>query len=179
MPTLTDLSASEILDSRGRPTVCATCQIGAVKESASVPSGASTGVGEAIELRDADPARYRGLGCRKAIANVNDVIAPALRGKNFETQADFDRALIDLDGTPDKSKLGANAILAASIAFARACSVVRRVPLYQHFADMVGSELRTLPRMTINLFSGGKHAGGQVPIQDVLVVPVSATTIDD
>src|SRR5687768_15800690 len=180
MPTIQQLSAREILDSRGKPTVKATCVLdGGVTASASVPSGASTGKAEAVELRDGDPARYRGLGCRKAVANVNGVIADALRGRQFEHQEQLDAALNALDGTPDKSRLGANAILAVSIAFARAHALAHRQPLYAHFANMIGQPLATLPRMTINLFSGGKHAGGQVPIQDVLVVPASARTIDE
>ena len=174
------LSAMEILDSRGRPTVQATLRLGAASPViASVPSGASTGSAEAIELRDHDPERYGGLGCRKAVANVNGEIAQAVVGRDLSDQAALDRALIDLDGTPNKSRLGANAILAVSIAFARASATAKKVPLYQHFADMIGQPLRTLPRLTVNLFSGGKHAGGQVAIQDVLVVPASAPTIDD
>jgi enolase len=146
--------------------------------TASVPSGASTGSAEALELRDADPTRYAGLGCRKAVANIIDVIAPALRDREFPDQSSLDRALLDLDGTPDKSKLGANAILAVSIAFARAHAADRRVPMFAHFADMIGERPQSLPRLTINLFSGGKHAGGQVPIQDVLLVPAAAKSID-
>jgi enolase len=180
MPTINRVSALEILDSRGRPTILATCRLatGAVA-SASVPSGASTGRAEALELRDGDAGRYGGLGCRKAVGHVNDPIHAALAGRNFETQSELDRALLDLDGTPDKSRLGANAVLAVSIAFARACAAEPDVPLYQHFADILGEPLRTLPRLTINLFSGGKHAGHQVAIQDVLVVPASARTIDE
>jgi enolase len=179
MPKIEKLSAREILDSRGKPTVKATCALASgASASASVPSGASTGKAEARELRDGDSTRYRGLGCRKAAANVSGPIASALRGRAFADQASLDRALLELDGTPDKSKLGANAILATSIAFARAVARERNVPLYRHFADTIGESLRTLPRMTINLFSGGKHAGGQVPIQDVLLVP-RATTIDE
>jgi enolase len=176
MPVIQLLSAREILDSRGKPTVKATCTLddGTVA-SASVPSGASTGKAEAVELRDGDPARYRGLGCRRPAANVGGVIADALRGRRFEHQEQLDRALLALDGTPDKSRLGANAVLAVSIAFARAHAMSHRQPLYAHFANMIGRPLGTLPRMTINLFSGGKHAGGQVPIQDVLVVPRAAT----
>jgi enolase len=173
------LSAREILDSRGKPTVKATCVLASgASASASVPSGASTGKAEARELRDGDPARYRGLGCRKAAANVGGAIAAALRGREFPDQASLDRAMRELDVTPDKSRLGANAILATSIAFARAVARERNVPLYQHFSDMVGQPLRKLPRLTINLFSGGKHAGGQVPIQDVLLVP-RGSTIDE
>ena len=180
MPTIEQLSAMEILDSRGRPTVMATCRLrGGVDVSASVPSGASTGAAEALELRDGDPKRYGGLGCRKAVANVNGLIASALVGRSFDDQASLDRAMLALDGTANKSKLGANAILAVSIAFARAHAAERGISLYQHFADMIGQSLRTLPRLTVNLFSGGKHAGGQVPIQDVLVVPAAARTIDD
>ena len=103
-----------------------------------MPSGASTGTAEALELRDGDPSRYGGLGCRKAVANVNGAIADALRGREFADQAALDRALIDLDGTPNKSRLGANAILAVSLAFARASAAARGVPLYRHFADMLG-----------------------------------------
>src|SRR4051812_16749124 len=179
MPDITALNALEILDSRGKPTVKATCALASgATASASVPSGASTGKAEVRELRDGDPTRYRGLGCRKAAANVSGPIATALRGREFADQAALDRALLELDDSPDKSNLGANAILAVSIAFARAIARERSVPLYQQFADILGSPLRTLPRMTINLFSGGKHAGGQVPIQDVLLVP-RAATIDE
>jgi enolase len=174
------VSAMEILDSRGRPTVQAMLQLrGGAAVIASVPSGASTGSAEALELRDHDPKRYGGLGCRKAVANVNGEIAATLRKRDFADQAALDRALIALDGTANKSRLGANAILAVSIAFARAAAAAEGVPLYQHFANLIGQPLRTLPRPTVNLFSGGKHAGGQVPIQDVLIVPVAAKTIDE
>ncbi len=177
--TIKRLTAMEILDSRGRPTVWARCETasGAIGE-ASVPSGASTGAAEAIELRDGDRSRYRGLGCKKAVANVQGEIAQRVCGSTFAHQSELDHALIKLDGTTNKSRLGANAILAVSIAFARAVAAERGVPLYQHFADMVSDTLRTLPRLTVNLFSGGKHAGGQVPIQDLLIVPSGATTID-
>ncbi len=179
MPTIERLTAREILDSRGKPTVKATCVLASgATAAASVPSGASTGKAEAVELRDGDPSRYRGLGCRKAAANVAGPIAAALRRQDFPDQATLDAALLELDGTPDKSRLGANALLATSIAFARAAARERNVPLYQHFADTAGLPLGTLPRMTINLFSGGKHAGGQVAIQDVLLVP-RAKTIDE
>ena len=114
-----------------------------------------------------------------AAANVNGTIADALRRQQFDHQERLYAALVALDGTPDKSRLGANAILAVSIAFARAHALAHGQPLYAHFANMIGQPLRTLPRMTINLFSGGKHAGGQVPIQDVLVVPAAARTIDE
>ena len=177
---IASLAALEILDSRGRPTVKATCALrDGATGAASVPSGASTGSSEALELRDGDPERHAGLGCLKAVANINSTIHNALQGASYGSQEDFDRAVLQLDGTPNKSKLGANAILAVSLAFARACAANREVPLYQHFADLIGAPLRSLPRPTINLFSGGKHAGGQAPIQDILVVPNAARTMSD
>lgn len=180
MPTIASLTAYEILDSRGRPTLVARCRLaGGAEASASIPSGASTGAAEAHELRDGEPGRYGGLGCRRAAANVTEVIQPAVKDHVFADQGQFDRALLELDGTVDKSRLGANALLAASIAFARSVAVERRVPLYRHFAEMLGETPRRLPRPTVNLFSGGKHAGGQVAIQDVLVVPVAAGTVDE
>ncbi|MDQ5828780.1 MAG: phosphopyruvate hydratase [Actinomycetota bacterium] len=180
MPTIERLSGLEILDSRGRPTVRATCLLASgASGAASVPSGASTGTAEALELRDGDEERYRGLGCRKAVGNIAGELNNMLAGRFFEGQRGLDEAMIELDGTPGKTRLGANALLAASLAFARATARERGVPLYQHLSGMLGSEPRTLPRPEINLFSGGEHAGGQVSIQDVLVVPASARTIDE
>jgi enolase len=180
MPIIERLNAAEILDSRGRPTVSATCTLaGGAAASASVPSGASTGTAEALELRDRDPGRYGGLGCRKAVAHVVGEIHRALAGRNFADQPELDRALIDLDGTPNKSRLGANSMLAVSVAFARTCAQERGVPLYRHFAAMLGHAPDTIPRLTINLFSGGMHAGRQVAIQDVLMVPARPATIDE
>jgi enolase len=182
MPTVARLDGLEILDSRGRPTVRAACELaGGVRGVASVPSGASTGAAEALELRDGDPARYGGLGCRRAAGHIRRELNAALAGRSFGTQRELDEALIELDGTPNKSRLGANALLAVSLAFARASAAERGLPLYAHLAGMLAPGLRPrrLPRPTINLFSGGKHAGGQAPIQDVLLVPLSAGTIDD
>lgn len=180
MPSIKRLSALEILDSRGRPTVQAACELasGAVG-TASVPSGASTGAAEALELRDRDPQRYRGLGCRRAVGHINGELNQALAGQTFDHHAQLDQAMLQLDGTANKARLGANAILAVSLAFARACAAERDVPLYQYLADLLGQPLQTLPRPTINLFSGGKHAGQQAPIQDVLIVPASARTMDE
>lgn len=182
MPAIRSLSAQEILDSRGRPTieVCCALESGA-SACASVPSGASTGSAEALELRDGDPARYRGLGCRTAVRNVIGPIAAALTGVELDSQQELDATLIALDGTPNKSRLGANAILGVSLAFARAVAVERGVPLFRQFAEIMqpGMELRFLPRPTINLFSGGKHAGGQVEIQDILLVASGAESVDD
>jgi enolase len=177
---LARLRGLEILDSRGRPTVKATCELeGGALGTASVPSGASTGFAEALELRDGDPERYGGLGCLRAVANVNGELGEALQGRSFRGQEELDRALIELDGTANKSRLGANAILAVSLAFARAVAAERRAPLYRHLADLLGRTPDALPRPTINLFSGGKHAGGQVPIQDALVIPLMAKTMDE
>jgi enolase len=179
MPTINRLTALEILDSRGRPTISATCTLSdGTTASASIPSGASTGRHEAHELRDGDSNRYSGLGCQKAVANIHGPISFALLNENFDSQSDLDRELIRLDGTTDKSNLGANAILATSICFARACARSKKIPLYQHFADLIDDKPRQLPRLTINLFSGGKHAGGQIPIQDLLIVPHSATVVE-
>jgi enolase len=179
MPRIIRLAGREILDSRGRPTVLASCVLeSGAQASASVPSGASTGSAEAFELRDGDPKRYQRLGCRKAVANIGGELQQALAGHSFE-QADLDRAMIALDGTPNKSRLGSNAILAVSVAFARATAVERGIPLYQHFADMMKVAVKTSPRLTINLFSGGKHAGQQVSVQDVLIIPMSACTVDE
>src|SRR3954469_3213471 len=176
MPTITKLTALEILDSRGRPTISATCTLAdGAFASASIPSGASTGRHEAHELRDGDPRRYSGLGCTKAVANIHGPISQAVSNKTFDSQSDLDRALNRVDGTLNKSNLGANAILATSIAFARACAASQKIPLYQHFANLIDDQPRHLPRLTVNLFSGGKAAGGQIPIQDLLIVPHSAT----
>jgi enolase len=178
MPIVKTLRALEILDSRGRPTVQATCLLSdGTAATASVPSGASTGAAEALELRDGDPRRYGGLGCRKAVGNVNTVIAPALIGVDFADQRVLDQRLLDLDGTPNKSRLGANALLAVSLVFARAHARQRNVPLYRHFADLLGIEPK-LPGLTINLFSGGKHAEAQVAIQDVLIAPQTDSIAD-
>jgi enolase len=180
MPKFKRLLGREILDSRGRPTVLATCVLeNGVTASASVPSGASTGTAEAFELRDGNVRRYQGLGCRRAAENIGGELNGALAGRGFADQAELDHTMIALDGTANKSRIGANAILAVSVAFARACALSRGVTLYQHFADLRGAPANTLPRLTINLFSGGKHAGQQVSIQDVLIVPMSARTIDE
>ena len=178
MSRITSLTAIEILDSRGRPTVKAYCSLASgTQAEAAVPSGASTGTAEALELRDGDPQRYQGLGCRQAVEHIRTSIHAALTGRDFDSQSALDAALIALDGTPNKAHLGANTLLAVSLAFARAQATEANLPLYQHFAAM-NNALPRLPMPTINLFSGGKHAGGQVPIQDVLLVPIAAQTMD-
>lgn len=179
MSRIKSVSAIEILDSRGRPTLLANCELSDGScGRASLPSGASTGSAEAHELRDRDPARYAGLGCLKAAENVSQDINRAIAGGVFASQQALDRCLVDLDGSDKKSRLGANAILSVSLAFARAQAAQRGVALYRHFADIAGTVPR-LPRPMINLYSGGLHAGGQVAIQDVQVVLPGAITMSE
>ena len=178
MPVIESVVAREILDCRGRPTVEACCTLaGGAAGVASVPSGASTGSAEAHELRDKDPKRYGGYGCRQAVANVNGEINASVRGRDWAGQTGLDRALVALDGTPQRSRLGANAILSVSLAFARAAAADGNLALWRYFANLLHASPSTVPRLTINLFSGGMHAGGQVEIQDALIVPMSASTI--
>ena len=173
------VDAWEILDSRGRPTIAAALTLDDdTIATVSVPSGASTGRAESKELRDGGK-RFRGLGCRQAVANVREPIAAALKNDSFDGQDDLDRRLLELDGTSDKSGLGANAILAVSLAFARAAAARQRLELFEYFASLLPSASPRLPSLTINLFSGGKHAFGQVAIQDVLVVPQSSSIISE
>lgn len=171
------LHAVEILDSRGRPTVAATVRLadGGVA-TVSIPSGASTGKAEAKELRDHLKA-YRGLGCRKAVENIRGPIARAVVSREFSSQEDLDLCLTELDGTPDKSRLGANAILATSLVFARATAAHQGIPLFQYFANLLPGTAPSLPRLSVNLFSGGRHAFGQVALQDVLVVPSAGWSV--
>ncbi len=168
------LRGEEVLDSRGNPTVAATCElVGGHIARVSIPSGASTSPIEAVELRDGDALRYRGLGCRKAAANVSGPISDAVSGRDLDQQS-LDTLLIELDGTERKSRLGANALLSASLSFALATAHEVGVAPYVSFAQLAGEVPTRLPRPAINLFSGGLHAGKQVPIQDVLVLMPSA-----
>lgn len=170
--TITDVRAREVLDSRGNPTVEAEVHCGPVVGRAIVPSGASTGRHEAKELRDGDPARYGGKGVRTAVANVLRLVRPKLLGQPAGEQRAIDRMLVALDGTADKSRLGANAVLGASLAVAHAAAAVRGVPLWRHLADD-GFE-PVMPRPMVNLISGGLHAGGNLDFQDFLFLPLSA-----
>lgn len=174
--SIANLRGLEILDSRGRPTVLAFCELASgARGRASVPSGASRGAAEALELRDGDMARFRGLGCLQAAGNISGEIQAAARGRTFAGQAELDAWLAALDGTPNKARLGANATLAVSLAFARACAAERGQPLFAYAAGLDGGAAPRLPRPMINLFSGGKHAGGQVPIQDLLIMPMAGS----
>jgi enolase len=171
-PAITRIHAREVLDSRGNPTVEVEvhCAGGAVGR-AIVPSGASTGRHEAVELRDGDPARYGGKGVRRAVANVHDILAPPLRGFDVSEQAKIDRLLCEMDGTPNKSRLGANALLGVSLACARAAAVSRGEPLWRYL-DTEG--VARLPMPMVNLISGGLHAGGNLDLQDFLLMPIGA-----
>ena len=172
--TILDLRALEILDSRGNPTVMVTAYLsGGTVASAKVPSGASTGKHEARELRDGDPGRYGGKGVRKAVENVHKILAPALRGMSADDQAAVDRRMIELDGTPDKSRLGANAVLGVSSAVARAAARARGMPLWRSLA---GSRRAVLPVPMVNILSGGLHAAHNFEFQDFLAVPLHFDT---
>src|SRR5215831_20675388 len=173
------LDAWEILDSRGHPTVAARLMLnGGSARTVSIPSGASTGKAEAKELRDGGK-RFGGNGCALAVANIRGPIAEALEQENFDEQQQLDSRLLELDDTHDKSRLGANAVLAVSLAFARAAANQRGIELFEYFATLLAQSSPRLPNLTINLFSGGRHAFGQVAIQDVLVVPTSAGSIGE
>ncbi len=174
-PAIATVAAREVLDSRGRPTVEVDLRLtDGTLGRASVPSGASTGRHEAVELRDRDSPRFGGWGVRAAVAHVRDTLGPAIRGRSPFDQQALDRFLIELDGTPDKSRLGANALLAVSAAAARAAAASLRLPLWQHLG---GGGLLPLPM--VNILSGGLHADGELAFQDFLVVPVGARTFEE
>ncbi len=174
MTTITDAYAREVLDSRGNPTV----EVDVVLDSgdrgrASVPSGASTGEHEAIELRDGDKMRYGGKGVLNAVENVNGKIADAIIGFDAADQAGVDRLMIELDGTPNKGKLGANAILGVSLAVAKAAAAAAKAPLYRYLG---GPNAKVLPVPMMNILNGGKHADNNVDIQEFMIVPVEAAS---
>ena len=174
MTTIEEISALEILDSRGNPTVSVTVGLSnGITASAGVPSGASTGENEAVELRDGDKKRYGGKGVLKAVANVNKTIAPKLAGMDPSRQAEIDYRMIDLDGTPNKGKLGANAILGVSMAVARAASLDAGLPLYAYLG---GPGAVILPVPMMNILNGGKHADNSVDFQEYMAMPVGAPT---
>lgn len=177
MSAIVDIHAREILDSRGTPTVEAevVLQSGAFGRAA-VPSGASTGVHEAVELRDGDKSRFGGKGVLRAVENVNDKIYDALAGYEAEDQIDIDNAMIDLDGTENKGNLGANAILSVSLAVAKAQAEEADLPLYRYLG---GTMARTLPVPMMNILNGGKHADNPIDIQEFMIMPVSADSIKE
>lgn len=174
MTTIVDVYAREILDSRGNPTVEAEVMLadGTVGRAA-VPSGASTGSYEALELRDGDPDRYGGKGVEKAVGNINDTIGPELEGLDATMQMEIDNIMIELDGTPNKEKLGANAILAVSLACAKAAAESLGLPLYRYIG---GTWAHVLPVPLMNILNGGAHADNNVDIQEFMIAPVGAVT---
>lgn len=172
MSQIDQIHAREILDSRGNPTVEADVVLTSGERGrAAVPSGASTGEHEAVELRDGDAKRYLGKGVQKAVGNVNDIIARELKGRDVLDQAAIDKTLIDLDGTPNKSNLGANALLAVSMASARAAANLKKLPLYRYLG---GDDAKTLPVPMMNIVNGGAHADNNVDFQEFMIVPVGA-----
>ena len=174
MSAIIDVIGREILDSRGNPTVEAEVWLeSGVVATAAVPSGASTGVREAIELRDKDPARFGGKGVLKAVENVSGEIANAVLGAEASDQVYIDRLMIDLDGTENKSRLGANAMLAVSMAVARAAAQETGLPLYRYFGGMGAV---TLPVPMMNVINGGAHANNNLDLQEFMIVPVGAPT---
>jgi len=177
MSTIIDILAREILDSRGNPTV----EVDVILEDgtmgrAAVPSGASTGAHEAVELRDGDKARYKGKGVLKAVAGVNGELAEALVGFDATEQEAIDGAMIELDGTPNKARLGANAMLGVSLAVAKAAADFTAQPLYRYVG---GTSARTLPVPMMNILNGGEHADNPIDIQEFMIVPVGAESLSD
>ena len=177
MSGIAEIKAREILDSRGNPTV----EVDVVLESgakgwAAVPSGASTGTREALELRDGDKTRYLGKGVRKAVANIQKVLAPSLLGKDAANQTAIDHAMIALDGTPNKGVLGANAILGVSLAVAKASAAEAGLPLYR---SLGGAQAHELPVPLMNVINGGAHADNNLDLQEFMIVPVGARTFAD
>ncbi len=172
MTLITQLIAREILDSRGNPTLEVDCRLenGALGRAA-VPSGASTGEHEAVELRDGDASRYKGKGVQKAVRNVHEAIAPRLLGHDAFHQIEVDRMLLELDGTPNKGKLGANALLGVSLAVAKASAASLGIPLWRHLG---GTYARSLPVPMMNVLNGGKHADNNVDLQEFMIVPLGA-----
>ncbi len=174
MSYISEIHAMEILDSRGNPTIRTFVELeDGTSGVASVPSGASTGENEAVELRDNDASRYKGKGVLKAISNVEEIIAPRLKGLNAMNQQEIDMIMCDLDGTPNKNKLGANAILSVSMAIARAASSSIGIPLYMYLGGVCANRL-PLPMM--NILNGGKHADSSVDFQEFMIMPVGASS---
>jgi len=179
---ISKIDATEILDSRGNPTVMVEVwagQGGRFYGWTMVPSGASTGEFEAVELRDGDKKRYHGKGVTKAVANVNKVIAPALIGMNVTKQVMIDRAMMKLDGTENKSKLGANAILGVSLACMYAAAQARKTSPYKYMAEMAKTPTMSYPMPMMNIINGGAHADNNLDCQEFMILPVSAKTVTD
>ena len=181
MAKIIDIKGREVLDSRGNPTVEADVTLeGGIIGSACAPSGASTGSREALELRDGDKSRYLGKGVLKAVANINGAIRELLLGQDATDQEALDRAMIELDGTENKATLGANAILAVSLAAAKAAAQAKGMPLYAHIAELNGTPgVYSMPVPMMNIINGGEHADNNVDIQEFMIQPVGAKTFSD
>jgi enolase len=179
---ITDIHAQEVLDSRGNPTVeCSVTLENGIKASSIVPSGASTGTHEAVELRDKNMDRYLGKGVLKAVEHVNVDIAEIVRGMDVENQEEIDQAMIALDGTDNKSKLGANAILSVSMACTKAAALSQDIPLYEYIAKLFDSptDVYEIPVPMINVLNGGKHARGAADIQEYMLMPIGASNVQE
>lgn len=176
--SIVNVHGREIIDSRGNPTVEVDVHTTIGSFRASVPSGASTGIHEAVELRDGG-SRYKGKGVLKAVSNVNSIIGPAIKGMNPVEQTAIDDLIIKLDGTPNKSKLGANAILGVSLAISKAGAAAKNVPLYQHYADLAGNKDLVLPVPSFNVINGGSHAGNRLAFQEFMILPVGAKSFTE
>ena len=180
MSNIQTIHAREVLDSRGNPTVEAEVTlIDGAFGRAVAPSGASTGSLEALELRDGDQSRYLGKGTQNAVSNVNTVIAEALKGKDAKDQRAIDQTMIDLDGTENKSKLGANAILAVSLAASKAAAASKGVPLYQHYAELFGNDTYSMPVPQMNIINGGEHADNSIDFQEFMILPTGLPTFSE
>lgn len=180
MPTIKELRAREILDSRGNPTV----EVDLMMDNgawgrAAVPSGASTGSHEAVELRDGDGARYGGKGVRKAVENIQKIILPRIRGVEDSIQETLDEGLLELDGTPNKAHLGANAVLAVSLAYAKASALASGTPFYRYIAALAGKSGSLLPTPMMNILNGGQHADNALDIQEFMILPVGAVSFSE
>ena len=180
MSNIAKIEAREILDSRGNPTIEADVTLeSGVMARAQVPSGASTGSREAIELRDGDKSRYLGKGVLNAVSNVNSEIQQALIGQDVADQANIDKIMIDLDGTENKSRLGANALLSVSLASAKACAIQQGVPLYKHLNKLSGNCDFLMPTPMMNVLNGGSHADNNVDMQEFMILPVGAASFSE
>ena len=181
MSLIQSVTAIEVLDSRGNPTIEAQVNLdNGLTASACAPSGASTGSREALELRDGDKSRYLGKGVLTAVNNINQLIQPELIGKNPADQAALDQLMIDLDGTENKAKLGANAVLAVSLALAKVAAADLSLPLYEHIANLNGTPGRySMPVPMMNIVNGGEHADNNVDIQEFMVQPIAAKTFSE
>jgi enolase len=181
MSKIQNISSLEILDSRGNPTVVVNVALNnGITASACVPSGASTGIREAVELRDGDPKRYGGKGVLKAVANVNKIIAPKLKGKSPYAQKEIDELMRKLDGTETKSKLGANALLGVSMAVCRAAALDSKTPLYAYIRKLHGGKGPfVLPAPMMNVLNGGAYATNNVDFQEFMLFPIGAPTFTE